>query len=56
MSEVKKIKSNKKIINADPPQIFIKGARVHNLKNIDVALPKNKFIVITGCRVPGKVH
>lgn len=54
MSEVKKIKSNKKIINADLPQIFIKGARVHNLKNIDVALPKNKFIVITGVSGSGK--
>ncbi len=54
MSEVKKLKSNKKIINADPPQIFIKGARVHNLKNIDVALPKNKFIVITGVSGSGK--
>jgi excinuclease ABC subunit A len=28
--------------------IFIKGARVHNLKNIDVEIPRNKFIVVTG--------
>ena len=28
--------------------ISIKGAREHNLKNIDVELPRNKFIVITG--------
>ena len=28
--------------------IIIKGARVHNLKNIDVAIPRNKLVVITG--------
>ena len=27
--------------------ILIKGARLHNLKNIDVAIPRNKFVVIT---------
>ncbi|MCW5907894.1 MAG: excinuclease ABC subunit UvrA [Chitinophagales bacterium] len=37
-----------------PPKIFIKGARVHNLKNVDVELPKNKFIVITGVSGSGK--
>lgn len=34
--------------------IFIKGARMHNLKNIDVAFPKNKFIVVTGVSGSGK--
>jgi len=34
--------------------IFIKGARVHNLKNVDVELPKNKLIVITGVSGSGK--
>lgn len=34
--------------------IIIKGARVHNLKNIDVAIPRNKFIVITGLSGSGK--
>jgi len=34
--------------------IFIKGAREHNLKNIDVELPRNKFIVITGISGSGK--
>ena len=34
--------------------IIIKGARVHNLKNIDIALPRNKFIVITGLSGSGK--
>jgi len=34
--------------------IIIKGARVHNLKNIDVAIPKNKLVVITGMSGSGK--
>jgi excinuclease ABC subunit A len=34
--------------------IFIKGARVHNLKNIDVSFPRNKFIVVTGVSGSGK--
>ncbi|QEC52582.1 excinuclease ABC subunit A [Anseongella ginsenosidimutans] len=34
--------------------IIIKGAREHNLKNIDVAIPKNKLVVITGLSGSGK--
>ena len=34
--------------------IIIKGARVHNLKNIDLSIPRNKFIVITGLSGSGK--
>ena len=34
--------------------IVIKGARVHNLKNVDLELPKNKFIVISGLSGSGK--
>ena len=34
--------------------ILIKGARLHNLKNIDVAIPRNKFVVITGLSGSGK--
>ncbi len=34
--------------------IYIKGARVNNLKNIDVEIPRNKFIVITGLSGSGK--
>jgi len=34
--------------------IEIKGARVHNLKNIDVRIPRNKFVVITGLSGSGK--
>ena len=35
-------------------QIVIRGARTHNLKNIDLDLPKNKLIVITGLSGSGK--
>jgi excinuclease ABC subunit A len=42
-------------IDKDPHKnIIIKGARVHNLKNIDVAIPKNKLVVITGMSGSGK--
>ena len=34
--------------------IFIKGARVNNLKNIDVEIPRNKLTVITGMSGSGK--
>ena len=36
------------------PNIIIKGANVHNLKNIDVIIPKNKFVVVTGVSGSGK--
>jgi len=35
-------------------KIIIKGARVHNLKDINVEIPKNKFVVITGLSGSGK--
>ncbi len=34
--------------------IVIKGARVHNLKNVDVSIPKNQLVVITGMSGSGK--
>ena len=41
--------------NLDPKQfILIKGARVNNLKNLSVAIPRNKFVVITGLSGSGK--
>lgn len=35
-------------------EIIIRGAKVHNLKNIDLTLPRNKFIVVTGLSGSGK--
>ena len=41
--------------NLDPKKnIIIKGAQVHNLKNVDVAIPRNKLVVITGLSGSGK--
>jgi len=34
--------------------IIVKGARVHNLKNIDVEIPRNKLVVVTGLSGSGK--
>ena len=34
--------------------IEIKGAREHNLKNIDISIPKNKLTVVTGLSGSGK--
>ncbi|MCD0910967.1 excinuclease ABC subunit UvrA, partial [Staphylococcus aureus] len=36
------------------PSIVVKGARAHNLKDIDIELPKNKLIVMTGLSGSGK--
>ena len=43
------------ISKLDPRKnIIIKGAQVHNLKNLDVAIPRNKLVVITGLSGSGK--
>ena len=45
----------KNISSVDPKKnIIIKGAKLHNLKNIDVVIPRNKFTVITGLSGSGK--
>lgn len=36
------------MLMTDSKYISIKGARVNNLKNIDVNIPRNKLVVITG--------
>ena len=46
---------NKDLSKLDPKKnIIIKGAQVHNLKNLDVAIPRNKLVVITGLSGSGK--
>jgi excinuclease ABC subunit A len=43
------------ISKVNPKQnIIIKGAKLHNLKNIDVVIPRNKLVVITGLSGSGK--
>lgn len=47
--------SNRTKINPKQTQnIEVVGARVHNLKNINVTIPRNKFVVITGLSGSGK--
>ncbi|MEN3324150.1 excinuclease ABC subunit UvrA [Mariniflexile soesokkakense] len=46
---------NIKISEVNPKEnIIIKGAKLHNLKNIDVVIPRNKLVVITGLSGSGK--
>ena len=35
-------------------QLIVRGAREHNLKNIDVVIPRDKLVVITGLSGSGK--
>lgn len=46
--------SSKKNVSKSTEDIIIKGARVNNLKNIDVTIPRNKFVVVTGLSGSGK--
>lgn len=43
------------VLQADPKEnIIIKGARVNNLKNVTLAIPRNKLVVVTGLSGSGK--
>src|SRR3982751_6741898 len=48
-----KISSERRTVNS-ADGIFIKGARVHNLKNITVEIPRNQLVVVTGVSGSGK--
>lgn len=52
--EAKEKKSRKKLANESKENIYVHGARMHNLKNISVTFPRNKFIVVTGVSGSGK--
>lgn len=56
MDEVKAVTKEEMVIEDKrrTQDIFIKGARVHNLKNVSVSIPRNKFIVVTGVSGSGK--
>jgi len=50
----KKTASKAEDIHNQGNSILIKGARVHNLKNVNVSIPRNKLIVVTGVSGSGK--
>jgi excinuclease ABC subunit A len=55
MAETETLQSGASVINLDPKKyIIIKGAKVHNLRNVDVAIPRNKLVVVTGVSGSGK--
>ena len=54
-TSTKKNKENKQLnCGTKPDGILIKGARVHNLKNVTVTIPRNKLVVVTGVSGSGK--
>jgi len=48
------VNAYKKWIQMDSEEIIIRGAKQHNLRNIDVELPRNKLVVVTGLSGSGK--
>src|SRR3954462_8787885 len=46
--------STKSVDLGEQSEVEVFGARVHNLKNIDVSMPRNKLVVITGLSGSGK--
>jgi excinuclease ABC subunit A len=51
---VLRVRINGDILSQKREKIIIKGARQHNLKNIDVEIPRNQLVVITGLSGSGK--
>jgi excinuclease ABC subunit A len=54
MPKSKPIVSSPELFNSAKAPLVIKGARVHNLKNITVEIPRNNLVVITGVSGSGK--
>lgn len=53
-NNIKKNIENNSAFNEELTEISIRGAKEHNLKNVDITLPRDKFIVITGLSGSGK--
>lgn len=53
-NKIKGLKENSTNELQELDHIFIKGARVHNLKNISVSIPRNQLVVVTGVSGSGK--
>ena len=52
MRKIKTLSMTEEVTSEDKIEVF--GARAHNLKNIDVVIPRNKLVVITGLSGSGK--
>lgn len=54
MKEKKNISTNTTVSKSSGNDILIKGARVHNLKDVSVIIPRNQLVVVTGVSGSGK--
>ena len=54
MAKAETVPTKPSQLNSSRSPLIIKGARVHNLKNITVEIPRNKLVVITGVSGSGK--
>ncbi len=55
MAETETLVNGDAVVDKNPKHfIIIKGAKVHNLRNVDVAIPRNKLVVVTGVSGSGK--
>lgn len=54
MAKAESVPTKPSQLNSSRSPLIIKGARVHNLKNITVEIPRNKLVVITGVSGSGK--